>query len=323
MRIQDVFTYIEKDLERVEKYLVRYLSSEAGLIPVVGEYITGSGGKRFRPAVLILASRALGYRGKRMIDLACVTEYMHTASLLHDDVVDEAPVRRGKPSAHTVFGNKVSILVGDFLFARASQLMVKDGDLDVLNIFSRTLVHLTEGEVLQLTKSTSPSITEEEYVRIVFNKTASLICAASETAAVIASAGSKVRKKLYKYGEAAGIAFQLMDDILDYQGYEGDTGKKKGQDLREGKITLPLIYTLSVSTVREKREIQSLLRKTGDDSAIEKIIERVREKGGIEYTMKRAKEYVEQAVKHLDVLPDCRAREALIVLTRYIVERDR
>ncbi|RMG57766.1 MAG: polyprenyl synthetase family protein [Deltaproteobacteria bacterium] len=323
MTVSEVFNYIDADLQRVEKALMDNLSSEASLIPVVGEYITRSGGKRFRPAVLILASRALGYRGKRMVTFACVTEYMHTASLLHDDVVDEAPVRRGNPSAHTVFGNKVSILVGDFLFARASELMVRDGDLEILKIFSRTLVHLTEGEVLQMTRSTSPRISEDDYLKIVFHKTASLICAASETAAVISGADGRVRKDLYAYGEAAGIAFQLVDDILDYLGYEGATGKKKGTDLREGKITLPVIHALSKMGRKARSETERLLRRVEDDSVVEELIARAIEMGGIDYTRKRAEDFVARAVEKLNSLPAGKPRDGLEALTRYIVERDR
>src|SRR5512145_3299279 len=182
--IDGVFRHLKDDLRRVEKALVAHLRSPVPLIPVVGKHITLSGGKRFRPAVLLLAAEACGYRGTRRTVMSVVTEYMHTATLLHDDVVDLGTVRRGKPSANIVFGNSVSILVGDFLFARASQLMTEDGDIDVLGIYARTLVSLSEGEVLQLMRTRDPGITEEEYLTVVFCKTASLIAAATETGAV-------------------------------------------------------------------------------------------------------------------------------------------
>ncbi|NIO17146.1 MAG: octaprenyl diphosphate synthase [Deltaproteobacteria bacterium] len=323
MNVRDAYAYIGSDMERVEKALMDNLASNAALVPLVGEYITISGGKRFRPAILLLCARALGYRGRRAIDFACVTEYMHTASLLHDDVVDNAPMRRGKESANSLFGNKISILVGDFLFARASEIMVKDGDLDLLGIFSRTLVQLSEGEVLQLTSSSSPDISEEAYLEIVFNKTASLISAASETAAVIARGDGKTRRSLYEYGKNAGIAFQLMDDIIDYLGYEGETGKKRGQDLIEGKVTLPLIHTLSTCSRKDRAKIVGLLRREKTARVLDGIIDTVIGNGGIDYSRERARFFVEKAVTYLKGIPSSKAKKALVSLTRYIVERNR
>jgi len=319
--VSGVYTHIAKDMERIEKALKGHLSSDVDMIPLVGRYITASGGKRFRPALLALCSRALGYRGKRMVNFACVTEYMHTASLLHDDVVDGAHLRRGKPSSNSLFGNKISILVGDFLFSRASQIMVEDGDLDILAIFSKTLVHLSEGEVCQLARSTSPDISEEEYIRIVTHKTASLISAASETAAIIGGGDAEVRRSLYLFGKNAGIAFQFMDDILDYTGYEKRTGKRRGQDLLEGKITLPLIYVLGKRGVRERRDLVRILKQGKSAENVERIIEMVIREGGIEYTADQARGFVERAISCLDVLPPSKNRKALVSLTRYIVER--
>ncbi len=321
MDIAGVYAHIEKDMERIEKALHGHLSSGVDMIPVVGKYITASGGKRFRPAVLALCSRALGYRGKRMVDFACVTEYMHTASLLHDDVVDGAHMRRGKPSSNSIFGNKISILVGDFLFSRASQIMVEDGDLNILEIFSKTLVHLSEGEVYQLAKSTSPDISEEEYIHIVTHKTASLISAASETAAIIGGGSEEVRRSLYMYGKNAGIAFQFMDDILDYTGYEKRTGKRRGQDLLEGKITLPLIYVLGKKGGRERKSLVRLLKQVKSVENVERIIKMVISEGGIDYTADQASGFVERAISCLDVLPPSKNKKALVSLTRFIVER--
>lgn len=323
MNVSEVYSYISGDMERVEKALMKNLASNASLVPLVGEHITVSGGKRFRPAILILCSRALNYRGRRAIDFACVTEYMHTASLLHDDVVDNAKMRRGRESANSLFGNKISILVGDFLFARASEIMVKDGDLDILGIFARTLVQLSEGEVLQLTMSTSPAISERDYLKIVFNKTASLISAASETAAAIAKADRKTRKILYEYGKNAGIAFQLMDDIIDYLGYESETGKKRGQDIVEGKITLPLIHALATCSSGERERTVRLLKRKKSPQVIDGIIETVMRNGGIEYARKRAEWFVGRATSCLKPLPASKAKTALTSLTRYIVERNR
>ena len=216
--INGVFRYLSRDLHAVERALVSNLKSPVPLIPVVGKHITLSGGKRVRPAVLLLCADACGYRGPRRTVMSVVTEYMHTATLLHDDVVDLGTVRRGKPAANMVFGNSVSILVGDFLFARASQLMTEDGDIDVLGIYARTLVSLTEGEVMQLTRSRDGGITERQYLDVVYCKTASLIAAASETGAVLAGADPAIRKAMYGFGKSVGMAFQLVDDILDFTG---------------------------------------------------------------------------------------------------------
>ncbi|HZW36016.1 MAG: polyprenyl synthetase family protein [Deltaproteobacteria bacterium] len=320
--IDAVFRYLRDDLRKVERALVSNLKSPVPLIPVVGRHITLSGGKRFRPAVLLLAAEACGYSGPRRTVMAVVTEYMHTATLLHDDVVDLGSVRRGQPSANVVFGNSVSILVGDFLFARASQLMTEDGDIDVLGIYARTLVSLSEGEVLQLTKSSDPGITEKDYLRVVYNKTASLIAAASETGAVLAGAGRALRGRMFEYGKAVGIAFQLMDDILDYTGTEKELGKRPRQDLREGKVTLPLIHALREADAADLRKAATLLglpeRSDRDIAFLGRMVER---HGGIPYTARAAKTFVNRGKRILSALPASRARGALLSLSDYIVSR--
>jgi octaprenyl-diphosphate synthase len=320
--IDSVFGYLRGDLRKVERALVSNLKSPVPLIPIVGKHITLSGGKRFRPAVLLLSAEACGYTGPRRTVLAVVTEYMHTATLLHDDVVDLGSVRRGRPSANILFGNSVSILVGDFLFARASQLMTEDGDIDVLGIYARTLVSLSEGEVLQLSKSSDPGISEKDYLRVVFNKTASLIAAASETGAVLAGTGETLRGRMFAYGKAVGIAFQLMDDILDYTGTEKELGKPPRQDLREGKVTLPLLHALREAGSRERGEAAALLarkkRSTRDIAFLARLVQR---RGGIEYTARTARSYVSRGKEILSALPDSKARAALMLLSDYIVLR--
>jgi octaprenyl-diphosphate synthase len=249
---------------------------------------------------------------------------MHTATLLHDDVVDLGNVRRGRPSANVVFGNSVSILVGDFLFARASQLMTEDGDIDVLGIYARTLVSLSEGEVLQLAKSGDPGISEKDYLRVVFNKTASLIAAASETGAVLAGAGETQRRRMFDYGKSVGIAFQLMDDILDYTGSEQELGKRPRQDLREGKVTLPLIHALREAGDGDRRKAAALLaRKKRSERDIAFLLRLVERYGGIEYTARTARSYVDRGKRFLSGLPESKARAALLSLSDYIVSRTR
>jgi octaprenyl-diphosphate synthase len=320
--IEGVFRYLKTDLCGVERALVSNLKSPVSLIPIVGKHITLSGGKRFRPAVLLLSAEACGYKGPRRTVMAVVTEYMHTATLLHDDVVDLGSVRRGRPSANVVFGNSVSILVGDFLFARASQLMTGDGDIDVLGIYARTLVSLSEGEVLQLMRSSDPGIAEKDYLRVVYNKTGSLIAAASETGAVLAGAGKSLRGRMYEYGKSVGIAFQLMDDILDYTGTEKQLGKPPRQDLREGKITLPLIHALREAGSADREAASMLLgrekRSEKDIFFLARLVER---NGGIEYTARTARSYVDRGKRFLSGLPESRARAALLTLSDYIVSR--
>lgn len=322
--IDGVFRYLARDLRRVEQALVSHLRSPVPLIPLIGKHITLSGGKRFRPAVLLLAAEACGYTGPRRIVMSVVTEYMHTATLLHDDVVDGGIMRRGKPAANVVFGNSASILVGDFLFARASQLMTADGDLDVLGIYARTLVSLSEGEVLQLMKSADPTITETEYLRVVYHKTASLIAAASETGAVLAGAGRPLRKRMFEYGKAVGIAFQLVDDILDYTGSEQELGKHPHQDLREGKITLPLIHALRHAPAADRKKARKILGgKAPSPREVLFLAGLVKKHGGIDYTARRAKSFVRRGKALLSGLPDSVARSSLSTLTEYIVSRSR
>jgi octaprenyl-diphosphate synthase len=320
--IEGVFRHLTGDLRKVEKALVASLASPVPIIPVVGKHITLSGGKRFRPASLLLVSEACGYRGRRRTVMSVVTEYMHTATLLHDDVVDGGTVRRGKPSANVVFGNSVSVLVGDFLFARASQLMTDDGDLDVLGIYARTLVHLTEGEVLQLMKSKDPAISEKDYLRVVFHKTASLIAAATETGAVLAGADPALRRKMFEYGSSIGIAFQLVDDILDYTGTAKELGKKPYADLREGKVTLPLIHALREAPVDDREKAVAILSGRGTtEKEIAFLARLVEGNGGIDYTGRLARKYVAKGKRQLAGLPDSPARTALAILSDYIVSR--
>jgi octaprenyl-diphosphate synthase len=320
--IDGVFRYLRADLRKVERALVSCLKSPIPLIPVVGKHITLSGGKRLRPAVLLLAADACGYRGPRRTVMSVVTEYMHTATLLHDDVVDLGTMRRGKPAANVVFGNSVSILVGDFFFARASQLMTEDGDLDVLGIYARTLVSLSEGEVLQLMRARDPGIAEEEYLTVVFCKTASLIAAASETGAVLAGADPATRRAMFRFGKALGIAFQLVDDILDYTGTEKELGKRPLQDLREGKVTLPLIHALRVAGRVERERAKAILAKknlsAGDVGFLAGLVHR---HGGIAFASARAREFARRGKRCLSRLPESPAREALRSLSDYVVSR--
>jgi octaprenyl-diphosphate synthase len=320
--IDGVFRYLSRDLHAVERALVSHLKSPVPLIPVVGKHITLSGGKRIRPAVLLLCADACGYRGPRRTVLAVVTEYMHTATLLHDDVVDLGTVRRGKPAANLLFGNSVTILVGDFLFARASQLMTEDGDLDVLGIYARTLVSLTEGEVLQLTRARDFGIPEKQYLTVVYCKTASLIAAASETGAVLAGADAATRKAMFGFGRSVGMAFQLVDDILDFTGTEKELGKRPLQDLREGKVTLPLLHALRTADVPDRERARRVLAKKAPGSReVAFLAGLVARHDGIGYTASRARSFVRQGKRFLDAIPPSPALDALRTLSDYVVSR--
>ena len=233
-------------------------------------------------------------------------------------------MRRGQPAANIVFGNSVSILVGDFLFARASQLMTEDGDLDVLGIYARTLVSLSEGEVLQLMKSADRKITENDYLRVVFHKTASLIAAASETGAVLAGADAPLRQRMFEYGKSVGIAFQLVDDVLDYVGSEKELGKRPLQDLREGKITLPLIHALREAGDGDLRKTGEILdRRKFSEREVSFLAGMVERNGGLAYTRRKARSFVERGKGLLASLPASPARDGLASLSDYIVSRTR
>jgi len=306
----------------VERVLASSIKSVVPLIPVVGKHITMSGGKRIRPAVLLLCADACGYRGPRRITMSVVTEYTHTATLLHDDVVDMGTVRRGKPSANMVFGNSVSVLVGVFLFALASKMMIVDGDADIYGIFARTLVSITEGEVMQLTKARDGGITEKQYFDVIYRKTASLFAAAGEVGAVLAGSDQRVRKALYGYGRCLGMAFQLADDILDYTGTEKKLGKRPFQDLREGKITLPLLHALkNVDTAERVRANKALAKKEWGERDIAFLAGLVNRNGGLEYTASRADDFIRRGKRYLRELPASEAREALATLSDYVVSR--
>jgi len=306
----------------VERVLASGIKSVVPLIPIVGKHITLSGGKRIRPIVLLLCSDACGYRGPRRIAMSVVAEYTHSATLLHDDVVDLGTVRRGKPSANIVFGNSASVLVGDFLFARASQLMINDGDIDIYKIFARTLVSITEGEVLQLTKARDGGITEKQYFDVIYRKTASLFAAASETGAVLAGADQRIRKALFGYGRCIGMAFQLADDILDYIGTEKKLGKRPFQDLREGKITLPLLHALqNVDAAERARAEKTLAKKERGEREIAFLAGLVDRNGGVEYTTSRACDFISRGKRYLRELPASKARDALVILSDYMVSR--
>ena len=313
---------IGEDLKNVELQFKKDLQSDVPLIRKVGEYVLSSGGKRIRPALLLLSAKLCGYRGDRHVPLASVIEFIHTATLLHDDVVDNANLRRGIASANTLWGNEASVLIGDFLFSKSFSLMVADGDLAVLKVLSGATTIIAEGEVLQLVCTSDLEITEERYIEVVKCKTAILLSAACQAGAILGKSPAAREDALRDFGMELGIAFQLMDDTLDYVANEEQFGKCIGHDLEEGKITLPLIHTLKQCTPDERSEIADVIDKEVlDKEDFKSVFDLVGKYGGIDYAVATAKEYIDRSKDRLAIFEDSPGKAALLDLADYVVTR--
>ncbi len=322
MQIQEAFDLIKVELEQVDLEFKKNLDSQVYLVRKVGEYILSSGGKRFRPSLLLLSARLCGYDGREHIPLAAVVEFIHTATLLHDDVVDNAKLRRGSTSANALWGNEASILVGDYLFSRSFHTMVKSGSMDVLRVLSWTTTLMAEGEILQLLKNSDVETTEEEYLDVVKNKTAVLISAACQVGGILAAVSKEREEALAVYGMNLGIAFQLMDDCLDYISNDEDLGKAVGNDLKEGKVTLPLIHALENSSPVEQEMVREVIE--GDeisDEQLTSVTDLIKRHDGIAYTIDSARRYVSDAGKQLEIFEPNIERAALAAVADYVVER--
>ena len=315
---------IRADLEAVEALILENLGSEVPLIPRVGEYVFASGGKRFRPALLLLSARLAGYTGRRAHNLAAVIEFVHTASLLHDDVVDSARLRRGQEAANLIFGNQASVLVGDFLYGRASSMLADDGDIRTVKVVAEALRAMAEGEVMQLGRQQDMDMTEAEHLAVIERKTGVLISAAAELGAILGGTDGGARDALRRFGLALGTAFQLMDDALDYAADEQVFGKAHGNDLAEGKVTLPLIWTLRRCTPSERETINAVLKADRDDpGGFEEVVTIIRRYDGIDGTIARAGEHVARGKELLARFPGGPERDALLLLSDYVVARER
>ncbi len=322
MRIQEVMDLVKDDVRRVEESFTSNLNSDVWLVGKVGEYILASGGKRFRPLLMLLGARLFDYRGDLHIDLAAVVEYIHTATLLHDDVVDRANLRRGNATANVVWGDGASVLVGDYLLSKAFSLAVNRGNERVLKVLSRTTTRMAEGEVLQLLRHGEMETTEEEYLEVVTNKTAVLFSAATQVAAMIAGAPLDQEVALAGYGMGLGIAYQLMDDCLDYVSTDEDLGKSIGNDLREGKVTLPLIHAYGRAGKEDRAFLRNALEsRDGGGETIDEVVALIERHGGIEYTRGRAMEYIDEAKRHLDSFKPDVAKMSLLAVADYVIER--
>lgn len=314
---------IQKDLDKLESSIGELMSTRVNYIKEIVTYIIKSGGKRVRPVLVMLCSKLCGHRGKKHIAYAAIIEFIHTATLLHDDVVDNAKTRRGLSTVNTVWGNEPSVLVGDFLYSRSFELMSRDGNTEILKTISQVTTALSEGEILEIIKTADVGTTEKDYYEIIGNKTAVLFGAACEIGAILGGRPRDERKALWNFGYNLGIAFQLMDDVLDYTSYNDVLGKHVGTDLKEGKVTLPLIYVLNNSSQKDKGCIESVFAKQRitqrDFNRVLRIIEK---NGGIAYTMDATEKHLKKAKKYLDAFPPSRYRSALLELADYMLKRE-
>jgi octaprenyl-diphosphate synthase len=320
--LDGLITLVKDDLEQVNKTIVDHMHSPIALIPQLAGHIIAAGGKRLRPVLTLASAKLVGYEGDRHVKLAAVIELLHTATLLHDDVVDESELRRGRASANALFGNQPSVLVGDFLFSRSFELMVEDGSLSVLAILSRASAVIAEGEVLQLITANDTETTVESYLQVICSKTAALFAAACRIGAVVADRPKAEEDALAAYGLSLGIAFQLIDDALDYSAREAELGKTVGDDFREGKITLPVIHAFHAGDDEEKAFWRRCLEKLEqEDGDLEHANALLAKHGSVEVTISHARQYGEDARAALSIFPDCAARQAMLDVIDFCIER--
>lgn len=319
--LPDIQALAREDMQAVDALIRHRLASDVVLINQVAEYIVGAGGKRLRPMLLLLAAGALGHRGTDAHQLAAVVEFIHTSTLLHDDVVDESDLRRGRRTANAVWGNAASVLVGDFLYSRSFQLMVELDSMQVQHILADTTNRIAEGEVLQLLHVRNPDTDEAAYLRVIERKTAVLFAAATRLGALLAGADEAVQQRLHDYGLNLGYAFQIADDVLDYASDAQTLGKNLGDDLAEGKATLPLIHAIRHADEATASRLRKAI-EDGDTGALPAVVDAIHATGGLDYSRQRARDYAGLAVDALDGLADNDYVAALRGLAAYAVSRD-
>jgi octaprenyl-diphosphate synthase len=321
--MEKVMKLIEQDLAKLELSIQRLVTTRVSFIKEIVTYIIKAGGKRVRPILLILSARLSGYEADLHISYAAIIEFIHTATLLHDDVVDNAKTRRGNSTVNTVWGNEPSVLVGDFLYSKSFELMAEDGNHEVLRTISKATTALSEGEILELLKTSDAETTEEEYFEVIGNKTAVLFSAACEIGALLGQTSSEKREALRRFGYDLGIAFQLKDDILDYTSYDAILGKNVGTDLKEGKVTLPLIHALESANERDRTFARKVLDKP---NMTQRDFERVRKiilkHGGIEYTASMTTKHIDAAKACLQVFGPSPYKDALLTLANQMLKRE-
>ena len=320
MDYEAIKALVRDDLRAVDREIETRLQSDVALINQMGSYIVHSGGKRLRPVLVLLGSRAFGYTGNAHIRLAAIVEFIHTATLLHDDVVDASELRRGHTTANTIWGNQASVLVGDFLYSRAFEMMVEVGSMRVMEILAHTTNTIAKGEVMQLLNCHDPETTEERYIEVIRNKTAKLFQAGAQLAAVISGQNPQIEEDMAAYGMHLGTAFQLVDDALDYGRDNHELGKNIGDDLAEGKPTLPLIYTLRQGNNRQRELIRAAIEE-GGLAQMEEVMDAIESTGSITYTARRAEDEASRATAALTAIPDSPYKQALLDLAHFSAHR--
>ena len=319
--MQQIRSAVAAEFEQVNQLIVDQLHSNVDMVENIGHYIIDAGGKRLRPLLVLLAAAALGRCDEQQVKFAAVIEFIHTATLLHDDVVDISSLRRGRPTANAEFGNAPSVLVGDFLYSRAFQLMIQLGDMDILRHMADTTNTIAEGEVLQLVRAGNAETTEEQYLDVITRKTAILFAAGCHGAATLHGSDEDQCRRMHAFGLNLGIAFQMIDDVLDYEGDPETMGKNAGDDLTEGKPTLPLIYTLQHGTSTEQDLVRrAITEKTAED--IDQVLAAVQRCGALDYTRERARHYHDLALTSLVNLPSSEAHAAMERVTALSINRD-
>jgi len=318
--IQSIYSLIEDDMSAVDAMIQARLQSDVVLINQLGHYIINSGGKRLRPALAILSARACAYQGKQHTNLATIIEFIHTATLLHDDVVDGSDMRRGKETANNLWGNEASVLVGDFLYTRSFEMMVEMDSMPLMKILSHTTNIIAEGEVLQLLNCNDPDTSEAAYLEVIHHKTAKLFEAAGQLGAVISGSSPALEQAMADYAMHLGSAFQLVDDLLDYSESSETIGKNIGDDLAEGKPTLPLIYAMQHGNDQQRQVIRHAIEQ-GERDKIDEIISIINQTGAINYTSQAAEKEAKLAKEALVILPDSIYKEALLSLADFSIER--
>lgn len=321
VKLDQLYHLIRPDMQHVDAVIRDRLHSDVALVKQVAEYIIQGGGKRLRPALVLLAAGAIGYQGSRHHELAAIIEFIHTATLLHDDVVDESSMRRGRETANALFGNAASVLVGDFLYSRAFQMMVDVGDMRVMQILSKATNVVAEGEVLQLMNCNSADVDEARYLQVIRFKTAKLFEASARLGVIIGGGSAKTERCMAEYGMRLGTAFQLTDDALDYSGSEDETGKHLGDDLAEGKPTLPLIYIMQHGTPEQAACVRQAIENGGRDD-FPRVQMAIRETGALDYALQRGALEAELAKKAIDdILPASAYKDSLLELASFAAAR--
>jgi octaprenyl-diphosphate synthase len=322
LSIDHIRKIISLDMDAMDVVIRAKLHSEVALVRQVGEYIINSGGKRLRPALVILSAGAFGYTGKYHHNLAAIIEFIHTATLLHDDVVDASELRRSKATANALFGNAASVLVGDFLYSRSFQMMVEVDNMRIMQVLADATNTIAEGEVLQLLNCRNPDVNEENYLQVIRYKTAKLFEAATRLGAILCNATPVEEELIASYGMHLGTAFQLTDDMLDYSGDYHDTGKNLGDDLAEGKPTLPLIYAMKIGSKKQTAIVSNAIRNGGEEESLQAVLQVIQETDALAYARKKAEAESCMATAAISLLPNSNYKECLLQLATFAVARN-